>query len=47
VRLLVGDSDRTLTAGATADFSTWEPHALVAVDRPAEALLVFRAVTPT
>ena len=47
VRLVVGDSDRRLPAGATADFSTWEPHALVAVDRPAEALLVFRAVTPT
>jgi transcriptional regulator with XRE-family HTH domain len=47
VRLLVGESDRTLPAGACADFSTWEPHALVAVDRPAEALVVFHATTPT
>lgn len=43
VRLVVGDTDRTLRAGETADFSTWEPHALVAVDRPAEALVVFRS----
>jgi transcriptional regulator with XRE-family HTH domain len=41
-RLLVGDTDRTLKAGESIDFSTWEPHALVAVDRPAEALIVFR-----
>jgi quercetin dioxygenase-like cupin family protein/DNA-binding XRE family transcriptional regulator len=41
-RLLVGEADRLLRAGDTADFSTWEPHALVAVDRPAEALIVFR-----
>lgn len=45
-RLLVGETDRTLRAGETADFSTWEPHALFAVDRPAEALVVFRG-TPT
>jgi transcriptional regulator with XRE-family HTH domain len=44
-RLLVGDTDRTLQAGETADFFTWEPHALVAVDRTAEALMVFRAAT--
>jgi transcriptional regulator with XRE-family HTH domain len=44
-RLLVGASDRTLRAGDTAEFSTWEPHALVALDRPAEALIVFRAVS--
>jgi transcriptional regulator with XRE-family HTH domain len=46
VRLLVGNSDRTLPTGATADFSTWEPHALVAVDRPAEVLVVFRTTPP-
>ena len=45
-RLLVGETDRTLHTGETADFSTWEPHALFAVDRPAEALVVFRATTP-
>jgi transcriptional regulator with XRE-family HTH domain len=42
VRLLVGPSDRVLHSGDTAEFSTWEPHALVAVGRPAEALIVFR-----
>jgi hypothetical protein len=26
-----------------ADFPTWEPHALFAVDHPAEALVVFCA----
>jgi transcriptional regulator with XRE-family HTH domain len=41
-RLLVGATDRRLRAGETAEFSTWEPHALVAIDRPAEALVVFR-----
>ena len=42
VRLLVGAAERVLQVGETAEFSTWEPHALVAVDRPAEALVVFR-----
>ncbi len=42
-RLLVGETDRLLQAGDSADFSTWEPHALVAVEHPAEALIVFRA----
>ena len=46
-RLLVGATDRTLRAGDTAEFSTWEPHALVALDRPAEALIVFRAAAPS
>jgi transcriptional regulator with XRE-family HTH domain len=45
-RLLVGDTDRTLEAGDSVDFSTWEPHALVALDRPAEALVVFRPAVP-
>jgi transcriptional regulator with XRE-family HTH domain len=42
VRLLVGASDRVLRVGESAEFSTWEPHALVAVERPAEALVIFR-----
>jgi len=46
-RLVVGATDRTLRAGDTAQFSTWEPHALVALDRPAEALIVFRAAAPS
>jgi transcriptional regulator with XRE-family HTH domain len=41
-RLLVGATDRVLQSGDTAEFSTWEPHALVAVDVPAEALIIFR-----
>lgn len=44
-RLLLGDTDRLLSAGETVDFSTWEPHALVAVERTAEALVVFRTAT--
>jgi transcriptional regulator with XRE-family HTH domain len=42
VRLLLGDTDRVLGAGETVEFSTWQPHALAAVARPAEALIVFR-----
>jgi hypothetical protein len=42
VRLLVGASDRVLATGEAATFSTWEPHAVTAVDRPAEALVIFR-----
>lgn len=41
-RLVVGATDRVLQAGDTAELSTWEPHALVAVGSPAEALIVFR-----
>lgn len=41
-RLIVGSTDRMLRTGDTAEFSTWEPHALFAVGRPAEALIVFR-----
>ena len=42
VRLLVGASDRVLGPGEAATFSTWEPHAVTAVDRPAEVLVIFR-----
>lgn len=42
VRLVVGTSERVLHAGETAEFSTWEPHALGAVGAPAEVLVVFR-----
>jgi transcriptional regulator with XRE-family HTH domain len=44
-RLLVGATDRVLRAGETAEFSTWNPHALVAVEPGTEALIVFRAGT--
>jgi transcriptional regulator with XRE-family HTH domain len=46
VRLLVGTTDRILQIGETVEFSTWQPHALVAVDRPAEALIIFRQRWP-
>ena len=46
VRLVVGAADRVLQVGETAEFSTWEPHALVAVDRPAETLVIFRLLIP-
>lgn len=42
VRLVVGASERVLRVGETAEFSTWEPHALGAVGAPAEVLVVFR-----
>jgi len=42
VRLVVGPVERVLQAGETAEFSTWEPHALGAVGAPAEVLVVFR-----
>jgi transcriptional regulator with XRE-family HTH domain len=42
VRLLVGASDRVLEVGESVEFSTWEPHALVALGRPAQALVIFR-----
>lgn len=41
-RLLVGDRERLLRAGESADFPTWEPHALVAVERPADVVIIFR-----
>ena len=45
-RLLVGPTDRLLRAGETAEFSTWEPHAVVAVGRPAEAVIVYYPSSP-
>ncbi|MDA0183166.1 helix-turn-helix transcriptional regulator [Solirubrobacter phytolaccae] len=42
VRLIVGAGERELREGDSAEFSTWEPHALSAVGHPAEALVVFR-----
>jgi quercetin dioxygenase-like cupin family protein len=44
VRLVLGAADRVLETGDAADFSTWEPHAVVAVGRPAEVLVIFRPV---
>ncbi|HET6507227.1 MAG TPA: XRE family transcriptional regulator [Baekduia sp.] len=38
VRLLLGDDDLVLEAGEAAEFSTWTPHWMGAVDGPAEVL---------
>ena len=38
VRLLLGDDELLLEAGEAAEFSTWTPHWLGAVDGPAEVL---------
>ena len=41
VRLTLGGVDHVVTAGESAEFSTMTPHAVVAVDRPAEVLMIF------
>jgi transcriptional regulator with XRE-family HTH domain len=46
VRLLLGPTDRVLSVAETVEFSTWQPHAIVAVDHPAEVLTIFRPVPP-
>ena len=40
VRLLLGDDDLIIDAGEAAEFSTWTPHWLGAVDGPAEVLVL-------
>lgn len=41
VRLVLGDDDLVLRPGEAAEFSTWTPHWLGAVDGPAEVLAIF------
>ena len=41
VRLTLGGVDHVVSAGESAEFSTMTPHAVVAVDRPAEVLMIF------
>ena len=41
VRLVLGDDDLVLAAGEAAEFSTWTPHWVGAVDGSAEALAIF------
>ena len=41
VRLLLGDREIDVEAGEAAEFATMTPHALVAVDAPAELLMIF------
>lgn len=41
VRLVLGDDELILRPGEAAEFSTWTPHWLGAVDGPAEVLAIF------
>ena len=41
VRLVLGDDDLILEPGEAAEFSTWTPHWMGAVDGPAQALAIF------
>lgn len=41
VRLLLGDREVMVEAGEAAEFSTMTPHACVAVDAPAELVMIF------
>ena len=40
-RLVVDDRDLRLAVGDTAEFATWRPHWLGAVDQPAQVLILF------
>jgi transcriptional regulator with XRE-family HTH domain len=41
LRLVLGDDDLILEVGEAAEFSTWTPHWMGAVDGPAQALAIF------
>jgi transcriptional regulator with XRE-family HTH domain len=41
VRLVLGDDNLVLAPGEAAEFSTWTPHWIGAVDGPAQALGIF------
>lgn len=41
VRLSLGDRDIIVEAGESAEFSTMTPHAIAAVDGPAELIMIF------
>ena len=41
VRLLLGDREIVVEAGEAAEFATMTPHALAAVDGPAELIMIF------
>jgi len=43
VRLILGDEDLVLSPGEAAEFSTWTPHWLSAVGKPAEVLTLMGA----
>jgi quercetin dioxygenase-like cupin family protein len=41
VRLYLGERQITVETGEAAEFSTMTPHALGAIDRPAELIMIF------
>jgi quercetin dioxygenase-like cupin family protein len=41
VRLALGERDITVEAGESAEFSTMMPHAVAAIDGPAELIMIF------
>ena len=41
VRLTLGDREMTVEAGEAAEFATMTPHAVTAVDGPAELIMIF------
>lgn len=41
VRLLLGDRQITVEAGEAAEFATMTPHAVAAIDGPAELIMIF------
>lgn len=41
VRLTLGEQELVVHAGESAEFSTMTPHAVAAIDRPADVLMVF------
>jgi quercetin dioxygenase-like cupin family protein len=41
VRLSLGERDITVEAGESAEFSTMTPHAVAAIDGPAELIMIF------
>ncbi|MGL5824896.1 MAG: helix-turn-helix domain-containing protein [Nocardioides sp.] len=41
VQLLLGDRELMVEAGEAAEFTTMTPHALIAVDGPAELIMIF------
>ena len=41
VRLLLGDREITVETGEAAEFATMTPHAIAAVDVPAELIMIF------
>lgn len=41
VRLLLGDREMIVDTGEAAEFATMTPHAVTAVDKPAELIMIF------